>query len=349
MSLTKTTNTVTSDSSSNSYMFRNLIINGSMNIHQRGASVSNITASSFNTADRWVVDIGTAFGTWTQSVESNDAPTGSGLRKSLKMLCTTNVASPTAGNFIKVRQTIEAQNCNVLKKGTPSAESFTVSFWVKSNVTGNYVVEIEDQTNNRLTNNSYTINSSGVWEKKSITFSSDTTGALNNDNGVGLLLAFYIGAGSSYTSGSLQTTWGSNSTAGNRAVGQVNVASTTNNYWQITGIQFELGTVATSTEILPYEIQLMRCQRYYISYTISQDYSDGFNCGVIHRAYSLPVPMRSAPGVSVGSQFTYYSSGTPTNVTPTFASSVNSVSVIASGLTSGRGMAGGTFLASIEL
>ena len=97
MSLTKTTNTVTSDSSSSSYMFRNLIINGTMNIHQREQSVSSITASSYNTADRWVIDIGTAFRTWTQSVESNDAPTGSGLRKSLKMLCTPNVASSTSG------------------------------------------------------------------------------------------------------------------------------------------------------------------------------------------------------------------------------------------------------------
>ena len=349
MSLTKISNTVTSDSSSSSYMFRNLIINGSMNIHQRGASVSGITASSFNTADRWVVDIVNAFGTWTQSVELADAPTGSGLRKSLKMLCTTNVASPTAGNLIKIRQTIEAQNCNILKKGTPNAESFTVSFWVKSNVTGTYVVDVEDQTNSRLINNSYTIISSGVWEKKNITFSGDTTGALNNDNGVGLLLSFYLGVGSNYTSGSLQTSWASNSTAGNKGVGQVNAASSTNNYWQITGIQMEVGNTPTSFENLPYEIQLMRCQRYYTSYTISQDYNDGSNNGVIHRAYSLPVPMRIAPTPSVLSQFTYYSSTTPTNVTPTFASSINSVSVIASGTTAGRGLVGGTFGASAEL
>lgn len=283
--------------------FKNLIINGNMNVHQRGTTVSSITASSYNTADRWVIDIGTAFGTWTQTVELNDAPTGTELRKSLRMLCTSNVASPTAGNFIKVRQTIEAQNCNILKKGTSNAESFTVSFWVKSNVTGTYVVEIEDQTNNRLTNNSYTINSINVWERKSITFSRDTTGALNNDNGVGLLLAFYIGAGSSWTTGTLQTTWGTNSVTANRAAGQVNVASANNNYWQITGIQMEVGTVATVFETLPPEVQLIRCQRYYnvINYIsgnglLVEGY--GGTSNPIMSIYSYPVRMRTVPGIS---------------------------------------------------
>lgn len=263
MSLTKISNTVISDTFPNTYMYRNLIINGSMNIHQRSASVSGITSSSFNTADRWCIDM-SSHGTWTQSTELSDAPSGTGLRKSLKMLCTTANASPSASNFIKIRQTIEAQNCNILKIGSTNAESITISFWVKSNVTGTYIVEIENQTvgSTRTVCGSYTINSSGVWERKTITVLGDTVGLVNNDNGVGLLLAFYLGAGSNYTSGTLQTTWGT-STNVNRAVGQTNVASSTNNYWQVTGIQFETSNTPTLFEHLPYEIQLMRCQRYY--------------------------------------------------------------------------------------
>jgi hypothetical protein len=243
--------------------FRNLIINGNMNIHQRSASVTGITASSYNTADRWVVDL-TSQGTWTQTVELNDAPTGSGLRKSLRMLCTTANATPGSSSVIKIRQTLEAQNCNILKIGSSSAESITISFWVKSNVTGTYIVELENQTvgSIRIVCGSYTINTIGVWERKSITVSGDTVGLINNDNGVGLLLAFYLGAGSNFTSGTLQTTWGTTVT-GNRAVGQTNVASATNNYFQITGIQMETGTIATPYEILPYEIELQRCMRYY--------------------------------------------------------------------------------------
>jgi len=349
MSLTKISNTVISDTFSNSYMYRNIIINGSMNIHQRSASVSGITSSSLNTADRWVIDM-SSHGTWTQTVELSDAPSGTGLRKSLRMLCTTANASPSAGNFIKIRQTIEAQNCNILKIGSINAESITISFWVKSNVTGTYIVEIENQTvgSTRTVCGSYTINSSGVWERKTITVLGDTVGLVNNDNGVGLLLAFYLGAGSNFTSGTLQTTWASSNNV-NRAVGQTNVASSTNNYWQVTGIQFETGNTSTLFEHLPYEIQLMRCQRYYTSYTISQDYNDGSNNAVIYRSYSLPVPMRIAPTPSVVSQFTYFSGGTATNFTPTFSSSINAVSVLGTSLTSGRGLVGGTFGANSEL
>jgi len=306
MSLTQVSKTVINDNTSSSFSFRNLIINGSMNIHQRSASVSNITASSYNTADRWVLDIATGFGTWTQSVDSSDFPSGTGLRKSLRMLCTTNVASPVAGNFIKLRQTIEAQNCNILKTGTVNAESITVSFWVKSNVIGTYTVEIENQTSgsNRLVCGTYTVNSSNVWERKSITFPPDTIGSINNDNGVGLLLAFYLGAGSDFRSGTLQTTWGATVNANRVSSSQVNVANAINNVWLITGIQFEIGTVATPFEHLPYDMQLIRCQRYYNvingrngSGLLVEGYGGTGN--PIMSVYSYPVRMRDVPGISI--------------------------------------------------
>ena len=149
-----------------------------------------------------------------------------------------------------------------LKKGTSNAESITISFWVRSNKTGTYIVEIYDHDNSRHINKSYTINSADTWEKKTITFAGDTTGTITNDNGQSLQISWWLGAGSTYTSGSLQTSWGT-ATNSNRAVGQVNLADSTANEWYITGVQLEVGTSASDFEFLPYDVNLLRCQRYY--------------------------------------------------------------------------------------
>jgi hypothetical protein len=239
---------------------RNLIINGDMQVAQRSTSVASITTSGYNTADRYRVAISSQ-GTWTQSVE-NDAPTGSGFRNSLKMLCTTADASPAAGDEVSIQQNIEGQNLQHVKKGTASAEQLTLSFWVKSNVTGTYVVNIADVDNSREISKSYTINASGTWEKEVITFAADTTGIFDNDNGLSLSLSFGLGAGSNYTSGTLQQTWAAN-TAANRFVGQTNLASATSNYWQITGVQLEIGDTATPFEFKPFDKDLEECRRYY--------------------------------------------------------------------------------------
>jgi hypothetical protein len=240
--------------------YRNLIINGAMTVAQRNTSVASITTSGYRTADRYRVAISSQ-GTWTQSVE-NDAPTGSGFRNSLKMLCTTADASPAAGDEISIQQNIEGQNIQHIKKGTAAAEQLTLSFWVKSNVTGTYVVNIADVDNSREVSKSYTINTSGTWEREVITFPADTTGAFDNDNGLSLSLSFGLGAGSNYTSGTLQQTWASN-TAANRFVGQTNLASATNNYWQITGVQLEVGDTATPFEFKHISDDFRQCQRYY--------------------------------------------------------------------------------------
>jgi hypothetical protein len=240
--------------------FKNIVINGAMQVAQRGTSKTSITTSDYYTSDRWLTGINT-LGTWTQSVE-NDAPTGSGFRKSTKMLCTTADASLAAGDFLKFDHRLEGQNVQQIAKGTSSAKQLTVSFWVKSNVTGTYIVEIEDFDNSRTYNNSYTISASATWEKKTMTIPADTTGALDSDNNLSLVLSFWLAAGSNFTSGTLQTTWGAVTNA-NRAVGQTNLAASTNNYWQITGVQLEVGNTATDFEFLPIDAELARCQRYY--------------------------------------------------------------------------------------
>jgi hypothetical protein len=249
------------DSATQNLSFRNLIINGAMQVAQRNTSVASITSGfDYRTADRWNFYV-SSLGTWTNSVE-NDAPTGSGFRKSFKNLCTTADASPSASDECFVSQKIEGQNLQQVLKGTSSAKELTLSFWVKSNVTGTYIAELYDNDNTRSVSKSYTISASATWEKKTITFPADTTGAFDNDNALSLYVNFWQGAGSNLTSGTLATSWGSVTTA-NRAVGQTNLAAATNNYWQVTGVQLEVGPAPTPFEFLPVQTEFALCQRYY--------------------------------------------------------------------------------------
>lgn len=247
---------------------RNLLYNGAMQVHQRGTSDTNITAGTYRTADRWREDIN-SLGTWTQTIE-NDAPSGSGFRKSFKMLCTTAASSPTAAGRAQVFQRLEGQDVQRIAKGTASAQQLTLSFWVKSNVTGTYIVYLFDNDNTRSVSASYSITASATWEKKTITFPADTTGVLDNDNNESLVVYFGLAFGSDRTSGTLQTTWGSLVSA-NLAVGQTNLAAATNNYWQITGVQLEVGPVATPFEFKSYGQELRECQRYYQRFTAQAD------------------------------------------------------------------------------
>jgi phage gp37-like protein len=291
--------------------FRNLIINGAMQVAQRGTSVTGITAGGYLTADRWQTNL-TTLGTWTQTVE-NDAPTGSGFRKSLKMLCTTADASPAAADLVRIEQLFEGQNLQSILKGTANAKQLTVSFWVKSNVTGTYVLRMFDEDNTRDVANTYTINSADTWEKKTITLPADTTGAFNNDNGRSAYLMWWLGAGSDRTSGTLATTWQSAVTA-NQAVGQTNLAAATNNYWQITGVQLEVGAVATPFEFKPFDQDLRECQRYYWRTTATS--ANGAICTAA--AFSttrvdplaiFPVPMRTSPTAIESSNLAFRRSG----------------------------------------
>jgi hypothetical protein len=243
----------------NQSAFKNIIINGDMSIAQRSTSTASITSSGYHTVDRYATFI-TTLGTWTQS-QSTDVPTGQGFAKSLKMDCTTADASPAAGDRLLIQQKIEGQNLQYLKKGTSSAESLTLSFWVKSNKTGTYIAEIWDNDNTRQISQSYTISSADTWEKKTMTFAGDTSGTLVNDNTDSLILHLWLGAGTNYSSGTLSTTWTSNTNA-NRAVGQVNLADSTSNEWYVTGVQLEVGTAASDFEFLPYDVNRARCERY---------------------------------------------------------------------------------------
>ena len=245
----------------NNLPFRNIIINGDMSIAQRGTSATGITSTGFNTVDRYRTTLGT-LGTWTETQET-DAPSGQGFVKSLKLDCTTADASPAAADYLYIRYMIEAQNLQYLKYGTANAETLTLSFWVKSNKTGDGTISIlQPDNSNKLFNPSYTINTADTWEKKTINIPADTSGLINNDNGTGIQIQWWLNSGSDYQGGSHLSSWGtyanSNLNTSNLAVG-----GSTSDYWQITGVQLEAGTTASDFEFLPYDVNLGRCQRYY--------------------------------------------------------------------------------------
>ena len=193
--------------------------------------------------------------------QSTDVPTGQGFAKSLKLDCTTADASPASADQLKIQIKLEGQNLQFLKKGTSSAVSTTLSFWVRSYKTGTYIARLEDTDNSRNISKSYTISSADTWEKKEITFAGDTTGTLTNDFNNSLVVELILGAGSDFTSGTLNTSWNSTTNA-NVAVGQVNLADNTANDFYVTGIQLEAGTSASDFEFLPHTVNLKRCQRY---------------------------------------------------------------------------------------
>jgi len=241
---------------------KNLIINGGMNVWQRSTSVS-VSTDIYSTVDRWKTRV-SGLGAFTIS-RSTDVPSAQGFGYSLKLDCTTADASPAAGDFLQIQQIIEGQNLQHLLKGTSNAKAITMSFWVKSNKTGTYIASLYDGDNTRRISKSYTIDSASTWEKKTITFPGDTSGTLDNDNGASLWVQWWLGAGSNFTSGTLATSWESNTSA-NAAVGIVNLADSTSNELYITGCQLEVGENASGFEFEPYETVLRKCQRYYIRY-----------------------------------------------------------------------------------
>jgi hypothetical protein len=288
--------------------FRNIVINGDMQIAQRSTSVASITVDGYYTCDRWNVGID-SFGTWTQS-QSSDVPSGYGFATSLKMDCTTAQASPASSSVILLEQKFEGQNLQYLKYGTANAEQVTLSFWHKHTKTGTNIVELLDADNSDAVSGSYTQSVSNTWEQATITFPAKTSGALDNNNAVSLRLRFIMGSGTDNTSGTLATTWVDTIVNADRYVGQVNNADSTSNDFIITGVQLEAGTTASDFEFLPVDVNLARCQRYYYLHAsgnnqninMSAYYTSSYLVGNI----DFPVEMRSAPSLVHSTGSNYY-------------------------------------------
>ena len=279
---------------------RNIVVNGDMRIAQRGASFTGVTASGTFPVDRFLFHVG-SLGTWTLT-QSTDVPAGQGFINSIKCDVTTANASPSGTAYARIDQRFEGQDLQRFCKGTSNAKQFAVSFWVKSPKTGTHIVQFQDQDNSRNVSKAYTVSSANTWEKKELIFPADTTGAFGNDNGGSLFLCFYLAVGTGYQGGTLQTTWGTpvNNT---RATGQVNCADSTSNDFYLTGVQLEVGSVATPFEHRSMGEELARCQRYFqkIDY-----YCQTGNAGHRHM-YGENIPfkceMRAAPSLVGNSNY----------------------------------------------
>ena len=310
-----------------------IITNGDMSVAQRGTSFTGQTSGAYY-LDRFKTDI-TSLGTWTIT-QSTDVPTGQGFAKSMKFDCTTADASPSAGDFLILNQPIEGFNTASFKFGSSSAESLTLSFWVKSNKTGTYIVRFYDIDNQRVQSQSYTISSASTWEKKVIAISGDTVSGPNFDNGYAFAVNWCLGSGTTYTSGTLNTSWNSVTNA-NQFVGQVNLADSTDNEWYITGVQLEIGEFDSNTipsfPFESFENNLKKCMRYYFNHYTPDD-NGLYGLFTAHTSsagrmpYRFIVPMRDAPTVSssTASGFTWLGNNTSGNPSAIGSESLNKYS-----------------------
>lgn len=274
---------------------RNLVINGDMQVAQRGTSVTGITSTpNYCTADRFLLS--TVVGTLTAE-QSTDAPDG--FSNSFKISCTTaeSTGSLNSGDYIQLHQRIEGQNLQHLAMGTSNAKPMSLSFWVKSNITGTGTVELQQKDNSdRQVTLSYTISSADTWEYKTISIPADTSGLINNDNGVGMWILFWLQSGSAFTGGTNQTSWTTESNP-DRNASNLEFATSTQDNWAITGLQLEVGETATPFEHRSFAEELSLCQRYY-QFNIS-------NTGFTNTATSCrlgisgTVEMRASPSLSI--------------------------------------------------
>ena len=300
-----------------------IIINGDMSIAQRGTSTNNTSGAPYliNRFRNQAVYGSTAPTATIAISQSTTVPTGQGFVKSTKYDVTTAQASLTTDTGYALEQRIEGQNLQMIKKGTSNAEKLTLAFWVRSNKTGTYIAELADMDNSRQCSQAYTISSADTWEKKVLNYPADTTGAYDNDNATSLKLRIWVAAGATYTGGTLATTWAATS-AGNSAVGQVNLVDSTSNEWYITGVQLEVGefdsTTIPSFPFESYESNLRKCQRYlYRMGGVANKYkrlgihlTNANNRNQTAGHFYLPVMMRAEPTVTVnGTVFGGYLGG----------------------------------------
>ena len=239
---------------------KNIIINGNMSVTQRNVSVTGIGGSSgYFTCDRWLI-AQSGSGRLTMSQDSS-VPTGKGFAHSLKLDCTTADTSIASSEFLQIVQKIEGQNLQSIGKGSSDAKPITVSFYVKANATFNFVCELNDLDNSRHISKLFSTTTD--WVKHEITFPADTTGAFDNDNAASLNLTFWLHAGSTYSSGTLNTASFASRTDANRAAGVSSFYSSTDNNFFITGVQLEVGQNATEFEHEPFDTTLRKCHRYF--------------------------------------------------------------------------------------
>ena len=284
---------------------KNLIINGAMQVAQRGTSFAGLggNAEAYYAIDRIKhLSGGTSAGRYTATQEAiTDL---AGFPTALKLACTTADTSIAAGEFFGLSHYFEGQNVQSIQKGYSTAKSLTLSFYVKGNASATYTAELKDTDNSRINGQIFNVTTS--WTRVELTYPADTTGKLNNDNALSFALNLYLHAGSTYTGGTFTNgTWASEVQANRISSSNTSFYDSTNRTFFITGIQLEVGDVATPFEHRSYSDELARCRRYFLRYygNDSPAYPRWFNPAYANDSYmggsfSFPVQMRAAPSLT---------------------------------------------------
>ena len=285
---------------------RNIIINGAMQVAQRATSVTGIGASAgYFTCDRWNISTGGSAGRLTMT-QTADGPVG--FANCLKLDCTTADTSIAAGENLLLQQSFEGQDLQAIGKGVTGAKEVTLSFYVKANAAFDFVAELQDNDNSRFVSKLFSTTTD--WVRQTITFPADVddgSSPFDDDDAHSLSVNFWLHGGTTYTGGTLGTTW--NETAANRAAGIDSFYSSTNNNFFITGVQLEVGSVATPFENRTFGEELSLCQRYFYKtfpqgtvpvagftrfvYEHLEDYASGY----AYFNYTYPKEMRTIPTV----------------------------------------------------
>jgi hypothetical protein len=271
--------------------FKNRIINGAMQIDQRnaGASVTVNNPNNNYAVDRTLCTATSSAGVFT-SQQSSVAPNGF----TNSLLCTVTTSSnPVTTNEYNIRQAIEGFNVADLGWGTANAQTVTLSFWVRSSLTGTFAGSFTNSAYDRSYVFTYTINSANTWEQKTVTIAGDTTGTWLTNSSAGIRLTFNLGAGATRvgTAGA----WGAGYLQS--ATGSVNLIQTTGATFYITGVQLEKGSTATSFDYRPYGTELALCQRYYQTSTDIQGI--GNTTTSIFANIGMQVPLRASPTIGL--------------------------------------------------
>ena len=307
---------------------RNLIINGAMQVAQRGTSVTSQTSNNvYHTVDRFVIEQSGA--TYDMS-QSTTVPSGQGFSRSLKTVLDGAFTPSAAQFFIPFEQRIEGQNLQHLAYGTSAAKSVTLSFWIRSSKTGTYVVEFSNfnDTQSRKYSKQYTISAADTWEHKTLTWEGDTVRSFDNNNGLEGVFYWWITAGTNFTSGTIPSGW-ENSTTANRAVG-VPTSLADNEEYYLTGVQLEVGENASDFEHRSYGEELALCQRYFYRHDFGGNLAPAMHGGSSNGSSAffdiqLPVTMRTAPSTSDSSP-TFVTSGVDANEIGIFKNGFQTIS-----------------------
>jgi hypothetical protein len=303
--------------------FRNRILNGGMAIDQRNAGAATANTISGYTLDRWAVSQSTTGKLIAQQNAGSVTPPA-GFTNYLGVT-SQSAFSVGSGDYYMIYQMIEGYNVADFGLGAAGAATFTISFWVRSSLTGTFGGSLQNNANNRSYPFTYTISAANTWEQKTVTVAGDTTGTWEKTNSTGLRLNFGLGVGSTY-SGTAGSWAGSNLIT---ATGATSVVGTNGATFYITGVQLEAGSVASPFERRDYGREFAACQRYYIRYngSLFTNHGVGYvaSSNIAYAFKPFPVFMRSAPSFNSGGSF-----AVPTGIT--FSSFV-----IDSGATSASG------------